>query len=179
LVPDIEDDRNAFALAQTIFNDPEIGSYLAAPSESCVSAAERVCVILSDHGQPYKVTALLIWTGAADQTPKNHMVVKTTINEKDFVIDPTAAQFGDCRPMFVKLRQWEKTMAHALAGRAVAFQDYESVTQASARAGSLYRGGPRSFQGGQMLVRPGWYQRMTNNPSARRRLDAVLEQGAA
>jgi hypothetical protein len=176
LLPDKESCPEAFALAQKIFNDRQVGVCVERPADRCFEAATRVTELLHLLDVPHTVRGMLVWKGATDDCPENHFSVLVTLGGTPYMIDPTAAQFNGCKPMFVEEAVWQGKLASSLRGRAVGYKDYPSTAQAQIGTGSLYGGGPMTFEGGQLLVKPDWYKKLRSNPEARRQLMARLEE---
>jgi len=176
LVPDMLKSPDAYKLAHKIFNDEQIAKFVDSPSNNCFASARRVAELVHEQGVEYKVRGMLSWTGVRDTCPDNHFAVCVNLDGKDYVIDPTAAQFGECKPMVVEESTWKRKLASALQNQATAYKDYGTPGEAQAGAGALYQGGPMSFEGSTSLVTPDWFNRLKTNSVARRKLSALAEK---
>lgn len=84
---------NGMRVIQSVKNDSAIIKLIRDPSGSCKECAIRVSQILNQHQVPYRVIALLMWSGLSDRMPANHSAIVASIDGQAIIIDPSAGQF--------------------------------------------------------------------------------------
>jgi len=95
-----------------------------------------------------------------------HLVMVATIDGRNYVADPTAAQFGDCPPMFVADEEWQQRLRSVCGTKAMFYGNYPDIAEATKRAGAFFRGHVRSYEEGTLMNAPSWYQRICRNPES-------------
>jgi len=166
VIPDAALRPEATAIARKVFDDAEIRRLMQRPREKCMLAAHRVRKLLQSEEIDHHARSLLMWKSATDEAPMTHLVMVATIDGRKYVIDPTAAQFGDCPPMFVSDEEWQQRLRKACSTKAMFYGDYADIADASMYAGVFFRGHVLSYEEGTLMNAPSWYERVHRNPDS-------------
>lgn len=153
VAPDIS---QAF-IENLVFENDEIQDFIDAPKDTCADCARAVRTLLANHQPPIPnvVRGIAMWTGPNQLIPTNHVVVVVNIAGEDWVIDPTANQFNNLKPMMAPLAVWKERICGSLGTEAAKWVEEVTVEGVidTTRSGSA-----KNFAG-EVLWAPEWYRR--------------------
>lgn len=149
---------------QSVKNDSAIIKLIRDPSGGCKECAIRVSQILSQYQVPYRVIALLMWSGVSDRMPANHYAIVASIDGQAIIIDPSVGQFFG-EGFYGHFDDWIMHFNMCVPRRVIKARECINVREASISMGSTFSGGPMACDG-VVVQRTLWYDRIIKNQAA-------------
>ena len=152
-------DVKRMRVIENIKNNRAIAELIKLP-DSCHECAIQVSQILKQHHVPYRVIALLMWTGLSSRIPANHYAIVASIDGQAIIIDPSSGE-----GFFGHFDDWIMRFDMCVPRPLIKAREFFSVSDASICMGSAFFGGPMDCDG-IVVQRTLWYDRIMKNPAA-------------